>query len=68
MALGLLRSPRLELLAVVAINTKASRDGVVKLLGQIFILGAAEPVFAVSLTASHSRYGPFGRNRMIFAA
>ena len=45
MALGLLRSPRLELLAVVATNTKASRDGVVKLLGQIFILGAAEPVF-----------------------
>jgi hypothetical protein len=31
--------------AVVAINTKASPDGVVKLLGQIFILGAAEPVF-----------------------
>ena len=43
MALGLLRSPRLELLW--SINTKASRDGVVKLLGQIFILGAAEPVF-----------------------
>ena len=66
MVLVLLRSPRLELLW--SINTKASRDGVVKLLGQIFILGAAEPVFAVSLTASHSRYGPFGRNRMIFAA
>ena len=66
MALVLLRTPRLELLW--SMNTKASRDGVVKLLGQIFILGAAEPVFAVSLTASHSRYGPFGRNRMIFAA
>mgnify|MGYP004388508709 CR=1 FL=1 len=67
MTLGLLRSPRLELLWS-RLTLKASRDEVVKLLGQIFILGAAEPVFAVSLTASHSRYGPFGRNRMIFAA
>ena len=44
MTLGLLRSPRLELLWS-RLTLKASRDEVVKLLGQIFILGAAEPVF-----------------------
>jgi hypothetical protein len=56
MALGLLRSPRLELLW--SINTKASRDGSSSFSVRFLFSGRQSLFSPVSLTASHSRYGP----------